>query len=206
YHYFDYDPLASVLFQAGNSVEITGAGAPHTMPVSHQTIPLLFPPSLYVIAGAGGFILDSSVILFPSPNQNLNIATTDHGNFVGRPDFTGGTPFLEMSDSAAHQWLPDQGSFNTQDHSTTPPELNNPNAVEITVSGNIETVNLYTTKATHIRVLGDVNNSGFVGENLHNDDVTSIDVAGKIFNSPAYAFVLLDSKIISADPTKPNAW
>jgi filamentous hemagglutinin family protein len=206
YHYFDYDSLASALFQAGDSVEITGAGAPHTMPTSHETIPLLFPPSLYVIAGAGGFVLDSSVILFPSPNQNLSIATTDHGNFVGRPDFSGITPFLEMSDSAARQWLPGQGTFNTQDHSTTPPELNNRDPVEITVSGNIETVDLYTTKATQIHVLGDVINSGFVGENLHDNDVSSIDVSGTVYNSPAYAFVFLDSPVLSADPTKPNAW
>jgi filamentous hemagglutinin family protein len=206
YHYFDYDPAASVFLQAGNSVEITGAGAPHTMPSNPATpIPLLFPPTLTVVAGAGGFVLDSSVILFPSPSQNLGIYTQNHGDFVGRPDFTGVTPFLEMSDSAARQWT-GEGSFNVSDHATTPPELNNPFPAVINISGNIETVDLYTTKATEITVGGDVINSGFVGENLHGSDVTFINVAGRIYNSPAYAFVLLDSPIVSADPARPDAW
>jgi filamentous hemagglutinin family protein len=206
YHYFDYDPTASVFLQAANSVEITGAGAPHTMPSAPGTpIPLLFPPTLTVVAGAGGFVLDSSVILFPSPSQNLSIFTQDHGDFIGRPNFTGVTPYLEMSDSAARQWT-GEGSFNLSDHASTPPELNNPYPVDIRVSGNIETVDLYTTKATEITVGGDVINSGFVGENLHGNDVTYINVTGQIYNSPAYAFVFLASPILSADPTKPNAW
>jgi len=205
YHYFDYDPADSVTFTAGNSVEITGAGAPHTMPsVLGTPIPLLFPPTLNVFAGVGGFILDSSVILFPSPDANLKIDIA--GSFIGRPDFTGVTPYLEMSDSAAHQWRGGEGTFNLNDHATTPPELNNSTPVDITVGGNIETVDLYTAKATKITVLGDVINSGFVGENLHESDVTSINVRGRIFNSPAYAFVFLDSPIISADPTKPSNW
>lgn len=203
YHYFDYDPAASVLL-AGNSVEITGTGAPHTMPSSPGTpIPLLFPPILTVAAGAGGFILDSSVILFPSPSQNLSIGTI--GDFIGRPNFSGVTPFLEMSDSGAHQWT-GEGSFNLSDHAGTPPDLNNTTPVDITVGGKIESVDLYTTKATHITVVGDVINSGLVGENLHDSDETYVHVGGQIYNSPAYAFVFLDSAIASADPTRPNAW
>jgi filamentous hemagglutinin family protein len=203
YHYFNYDPSSYVIF-TGNSVEITGTGAPHTMPSNPGTpIPLLFPPTLAVIAGAGGFVLDSSVILFPSPSQNLSITTL--GDFVGRPNFSGITPFLEMSDSAAHQWT-GEGSFNLSDHASTPPELGNATPVWVKVSGNMETVDLYTSKATHIEVNGDIINSGLVGENLHSDDETYIKVGGQIYNSPAYAFVFLDSLIVSADPTKPNAW
>jgi filamentous hemagglutinin family protein len=208
-HYFDYDPLASLLLQAANSVEITGAGVPHT-PASSPggaPIPMLFPPSLTVIAGAGGFVLDTSVILFPSPYQNLSIATTDHGNFVGIPNAGGENLNLVMSDSGARQWTPAfAGIFGPTDHATTPPELNNPNPVEITVSGDMQNVNLYTTKETHIHVLGDMLNSGFIGENLHDSDTTSIDVQGKIYNSPAYAFVSLDTPITSANPLKPAQW
>lgn len=203
YHHFDYDPSDFVFFN-GNSVEITGAGAPHTMPSSPGTsIPLLFPPTLIVNAGAGGFILDSSVILFPSPAQNLAVITT--GDFIGRPDFTGVTPFLEMSDSAARQWT-GEASFNLTDHASTPPELDNSTAASIVVGGNMETVDLYASKATTVAVAGDIINSGFVGENLHSSDVTSITVGGQIFNSPAYAFVFLDSAIVSADPGHPNQW
>ena len=206
YHYFDYDPEAAVSFTAGNSVEITGAGAPHTMPsVPGTAIPLLFPPTLNVTAGAGGFILDASVILFPSAAGDLTIKTTDHGDFIGRPDFSGVTPYLEMSDSAAHQWT-GEGSFNLNDHAATPPELNNPNPVEITIKGNMESVNLYTTKATTIDVTGDIINCGYLGENLHKGDVTSITAGGQIYNTPAYAFVILTSPIISADPGHAHAW
>jgi filamentous hemagglutinin family protein len=207
YHYFNYDPSASVLFDAGNSVEITGLGAPHTYPFANTPIPFLFPPILQVIAGPGGFVLDTSVVLFPSPNQDLHICTT--GDFIGRADASGVSPNLEMSDSAAHRWTAESGSsgsFNTSDHASTPPELNNLTPTEIFVGGNMEGINLYTTKATHITVLGDLINSGFIGENLHDNDVTSIDVHGKIENSPAYAFVFLDSAIVSANPTQPNAW
>src|SRR5262249_34680821 len=73
---FDYDPQASVFFQAGHSVEFTGAGAPHK-PASApgEFIPFLFPPSLEVVSGSGGFILDIPVTLFPSSSGNLDITT-----------------------------------------------------------------------------------------------------------------------------------
>ncbi|MGH7972593.1 MAG: hypothetical protein ACREIC_28090, partial [Limisphaerales bacterium] len=206
YHYFDYDPAASVLFQAGNSVEITGAGAPHTLPSANTTpIPFLFPPSLKVIAGAGGVVLDASVTLFPSALGDLNIATLDGGNFIGVPDFTGVTPVLQMSDSAAHSWK-GPNSFNSSDHASSPPELNNPNPVEVTVSGDMQRVDLYTTKATHVTVLGDMLNSGFVGENLHPEDATYLNVSGKIYNTPGYMFVFLNSPLSSADPGHAQQW
>ena len=46
-------------------------------------------------------------------------------------------------------------SFGLNDHAATPPELNNPNPVEINISGSIENVTLRTTKATDITVGGD---------------------------------------------------
>jgi filamentous hemagglutinin family protein len=202
YHYFNYNPLSSVLFDAGGSVEITGYDAPHT-PLSNTGlyIPILFPPTLQVITGSGDFVLDTSVILFPSPNQNLNL--TIGGNFIGIPN---GNPInLEMSDSAATQWV-DDSSFGTSDHATSPPEVNNPNPIEISVSGNMEDINLYTTKETHITVGGDMINSGFVGENLHPSDVTSINVTGNIYNSPIYTFAPLTSEITSANPLQPSLW
>ncbi|HVV71587.1 MAG TPA: hypothetical protein VHI52_08830, partial [Verrucomicrobiae bacterium] len=206
YHYFDYNPASSVLFQAGNSIEITGAGAPHTFPSANTTpLPFLFAPSLKMIAGAGGVVLDTSVTLLPSPLGDLNIATLDGGDFKGVADFTGVTPTLQMSDSASHSWK-GPNSFNTSDHASSPPELNNPNPVEITVSGNMETVDLYTTKATHLTVLGDLLNSGFVGENLHPQDETFLNVSGKIYNTPGYMFVHLDSALVSADPGHAQEW
>jgi filamentous hemagglutinin family protein len=203
FHYFDYDPLSSILFDAGDSVEIIGSGAdaPNNPTISAiGPIPMILPPTLQVITGSGDFVLDTSVILFPSPNQNLNLNIG--GNFVA----SGSEPVdLEMSDSAGSRWTREH-DFGTLDHAALPPELNNPNPVEISVSGNVENVNLYTTKETHMTVGGNMINSGFVGENLHAGDATSINVTGYIYNSPLYSFAPLSSTIDSANPLQPGLW
>jgi len=216
YHLFDYDPQATLLLQAGNAVEITGAGAPHFAPSSPESpVPFLFPPSLTVIAGAGGFTLDTDVILFPSPDGNLHITTLKGGNFQSQPNPADPQDVniwtLSMSDSAAKQWNPFPssgtfGSFGLTDHSPTPPEINNSDPVEITVSGSINNVNIRTIKQTTISVAGDMFNAGFLGENLHAGDTTSITVGGNISYSPIFAFAQLPQAIVGADPLLPSAW
>lgn len=202
YHYFDYDPLASVLLDAGGSVEITGNDAPQMPPSTGGiTIPIILPPQFQVIAG-GDFTLDTSVILFPSPDQNLNLNIG--GNFIGVPN--GGSIDLDMSDSAGSSWV-DGNSFGPGDDAATPPEINNPNPVVINVGGDMDNINLYADKEAQLTVGGNMNNCGFVGENLHPTDVTSINVTGQIYNSPLYNFVDLGSiNITSANPLQPGVW
>jgi filamentous hemagglutinin family protein len=210
YHVFDYNPLDSVLLDAGDAVEVTGYNDPNTPPSNTgSAIPELFPPSLTVDAGAGGFILDTSLTLFPSPDQSLNITTVDGGNF-GIPNSQ--NPYqnivpvnLLMSDSASQQWV-GSDSFAIGDDTSTLPAMDNTTPNEISISGSINAVDLYTTKATKITVGGDMINSGFSGQNLQASDVTSINVKGKIFNSPVDSFVELTSGIISANPQQPNVW
>lgn len=201
YHYFNYDPQASVAFEAGGSVEFTGYDAPHRPPSNTGvTIPLILPPTLQVVTGAGDFILDTSAILFPSPDQNLNL--TIGGSFRGVPN---GDPInLEMSDSAATRWV-DGNSFGLNDHSTATP-LENLNPVDIQIGGNWEDLNLYTTKQTQITVGGNVINAGFSGQNLHPTDVTSLNVGGYIYNSPLFTFAALTSPITSANPLQVGLW
>jgi hypothetical protein len=214
YHRFDYDPGASVLLNAGNSVEITGAGAPHFVGSGLLFVPMLFPPTLRVVAGSGGFVLDTDVTLFPSSLGNLQITTTGGGNFQSHEDPDNPqdvtTHTLLMSDSGATQWDPSPtsgfGTFLANDHAASPPELNNPNPVEINISGSVRNVTVRTTKATHMTVGGDMFNSGLLGQNLSVQDVTSIDVAGKISYSPVYTFTKLTQGIIGADPFNPTAW
>jgi hypothetical protein len=204
YHRFDYDSSSGVLLDAANSVEITGGGVPHTAPSANATpIPLIFPPTLKVIAGVGGFRLDKSIILFPSTEGDLNIATT--GDLIGTPDQQGIYPALQMSDSGSVQWIGPE-SFDVKEHASTPLELDNPNPVKLTIGGSIKTVNIYATKPARIDVRGDVINSSFVGENFHASDVTSLKVAGNIYNTPAFVFQTLSSPIVSADPTNPRGW
>lgn len=202
FHLFNYDPQAVVSLQAGDKVELTGLGVPRN---TTDQVPIIFPPDLHVTAGSGGFVVDASVILFPSAQQDLNIVTTGGGNFSGTPDLAGGYPNLVMSDSSRHQWG-GVGDFDFSDHSSTPIELHNSTPVVIDVSGSLKTVNIYATKATHMTVGGDVVNASFVGENLHASDVTLINVAGKIFNTPGYTFDNLTQKIIGADPFNPSIW
>jgi filamentous hemagglutinin family protein len=210
FHYFDYDPAASVSLNAGDSVEITGADAPHT-PASSSgvAIPLIFPPSLEVTTGAGGFVLDTDVTLFPSASGNLNLTTLHGGNFQSYENPNDPLDVfvfnLQMSDSGSLQWL-GPNSFSTADHAATPPELNNPNPVAINISGSIENVNIYTTKETDLTVQGNLINTGFLGENLRASDVTSINVTGSIENSPIFTFATLSNPIVGANPLNPAAW
>ncbi len=208
YHLFDYDPSSSLTLDAGDSVEITGAGAPHGVPSSPgSSVPILFPPTLYVTAGSGGFVLDTDVILFPSPFGNLNITTLNGGSFQNGST-TENTVTLSMSDSAATQWSPNANvsTFGLTDHAPTPPELNNPDPVEINIAGSVNNVTLRTTKATHMTVGGDMFDASLLGENLHASDVTFINVAGNISYPPVYTFTPLSQSIVGADPLLPSAW
>jgi filamentous hemagglutinin family protein len=207
YHHFDYGSSDSLLLDAADSVEITGSPYLPLAPASQPgySLPILLPPSLTVDAGSGGFVLDTSVILFPSPNQNLNITTLNGGNFTAAANSSSPVN-LEMSGSSSTQWSAGTGVFGPDDQAATPNELNNPNPVEISIAGNMENIDLYTTKETQMTVQGNMLNSGFSGQNLHASDVTSIDVVGSIVNSPLYTFVSLSSPITSANAGNPSAW
>jgi filamentous hemagglutinin family protein len=206
-HYFDYDANDSVSLIASDAVEITGAEVPLT-PTSDTSsfgIPVLLPPSLEIVTGAGGLTLDCDVILFPSAEGNLNITTTDGGNFESRenPNDTAdlNTYTIEMSASAADQWT-QSGDLQTEtfgigDRGTTALEVNNDNPVEVNISGSMNDVNLYTTKETKITVDGNMFNSSFVGEDLHASDTTTINVAGSISYSPVYEFTTLSTALSS---------
>ena len=206
YHWFDYDSGASLLLQASGKVEITGAGAPHTSPSAGVPVPFLFPPSLTVVAGQGGLVLDTDLILFPSSLANLHITSGGDFRSSGDSTFT-----LSMSDSASKQWDPSPpansfGSFLATDHAPVPPEVNSLDPVQVSISGNMSNIRLYTAKATEITVGGNMFNSGLLGENLHANDLTSINVAGKIYYPPIYTFESLDHAIVGADPLHPSAW
>jgi filamentous hemagglutinin family protein len=203
YHLFDYSPQAYVDLTA-YAVILTGAAVPRP----DGAVPVLYPPILDITAGAGGVTLDANVTLFPSPDQNLEITTTDGGNLTAPVDLASVIE-LYMSDSSQGQWK-SSVSFGTDDHGTTPPQLYNYNPVLINISGSMENLNLITDKATELTVAGNMTDSGFSGENLENSDLTSITVDGQIYNQPAYAFVdNIDIPSLPADVLPlgfANAW
>jgi filamentous hemagglutinin family protein len=204
YHFFDYDQSDSVLLNADNAVEITGFSVPR---VAGAAVPILFPGSLQVVSGAGGFTLDQNVTLFPSAQGDLNIATT--GNFSSPAG-----NYLAMSDSGSQQWNPipadgNTGSFSIKDHAASPLEINSQTPVNIFVGGDMNNVTVYATKAAQITVGGDMLNANFVGENLQTSGVmgdTVIHVAGKIYYTPSLNSIALASPIVSANPTQPTTW
>ena len=209
-HLFNYDPAASVTLNGANSVEITGASVP-LLPgsdVSGLPIPILLPPSLTINAGAGGIVLDADVVLFPSPAGNVSLTTTAGGDFSSRQDPNNPQDVItynfQMSDSGQSQWnstavgLGQPAVFGIGDHAASPPELDNPNPVDISISGSIDDLNLYTTKATDLTVNGNMYNASFIGENLHASDVTTITVDGSITFSPIFALETLTTPLNSA--------
>ncbi|HZQ46899.1 MAG TPA: hypothetical protein VFC07_07810, partial [Verrucomicrobiae bacterium] len=186
YHYFDYDPNASVDLTAGNGVYLLG----QSLPRPNGAVPVIFPPSLDIMAGSGGVNLETSIILFPSPNQNLQITTTGQGDLVGlTPNAT-----LSMSDSGQTRFVGSE-TFGTSDHASTPPELNNPNLVMLNINGNMKDLSLVTDKPTQIKVGGDMTDCSFSGENLHAGDKTSITVTGNIFNQGSFNSVFLTDPV-----------
>ena len=88
---------------------------------------MLFPPTLRVSTGSGGFALNANIILFPSTEGELNVTTTQGGNLYGMPASTGHY-YLNMSDSGATQWNPEAGkggpgSFDPPDKAAQPTNL-----------------------------------------------------------------------------------
>ena len=203
FHLFDYSPEDSITLTAGHAVEILG----NDLPRAGSAVPIILPPTLTVNAGAGGFTLDQNITLFQSPLGNVNITTSDGGNFEGNGNY------LFMSDSDSALWDSDNNPlvWGSSVHAASPTELNNPNPVVINISGSMNNVNVYTTKATQITVGKDMNNSSFVGANLHPSDVSFVKVAGKIIYSPSYSFQPLSQPITPIpyginNPYSPTVW
>lgn len=203
FHLFDYSPDAALTLTAGHGVEILG----NDLPRAGSAVPIILPPTLTINAGDGGFTLDQNITLFQSPLGNVNIATAQGGNFEGNGNY------LFMSDSDNNQWDADNNPlvWGSSVHAATPTELDNPNPVVINISGSMNNVNVYTTKATQITVGKDMNNSSFVGANLHPSDVSFVKVAGKIIYSPSYSFQPLSQPITPIpygidNPYSPTVW
>ena len=181
---FDYDPLASVTLDGGNSVTITGSSP---LPRNGNHEPLIFPPSLTIDAGAGGISLDATVNLFPSPEGSLELTTTDGGNLQG----VGVGVHLNMSDSSRNSYSSSQ-AFQFNDPNQNPLlHLNDPNPVQINISGSVENLILNSPKRVEMYVTGDIVNSGANIENLSQSDVTTISAGGQIIDEDNFVIAKL---------------
>jgi filamentous hemagglutinin family protein len=178
---FNYDPLSFVTLDAGNQVQL-GSG----LSISSTTVPIIFPPSLTILAGPGGVQLDNNVTLFPSPSGELNITTTGGGSFyalqsASSPQTEAGINYeLNMSDSSSSQWVASQDTFGDGDHAAVPIQLANPNPVVLNISGNLSDLTLAFPKEADITVGGNMLNTGLLGQNLRPGDITSVTVTGQL--------------------------
>ena len=195
YHLFNYGANATVNLDAGIGVELTDQNLPRPGDNISSEIPALYAPILNIIAGSGGVVLDGNVTLFPSPDQNLSITTTDGGSLSGTLA-VGATvlPELLMSDSALTRFIPTQADpnpFSATDIGTLAdePVASDSDPVAINISGDMENLDLVTTKQTQITVGQNMTGCSFSGQNLNPKDVTSITVGGQIFNQSPYSFV-----------------
>jgi filamentous hemagglutinin family protein len=189
-HYFDYAPDDYVTLDAGDSVELSGDNLPRNSGSFEQNIPPIYPSTLDITAGAGGILLGHDIILFPSPLGSLDITTTDGGSFVGT--LSGDLAQFTMSDSGQSQYTT-AASFGISDHASVPVHLDNATPVELNISGDMDDILLTVPEAATINVGGDMNNSRFVGQNLRDFDVTSINVAGDILNRNEFTSISVAS-------------
>jgi len=201
-HTFDYSAQASVTLDAGLGVDLTDVSLPRLSAADQDQVPVIYPPILDIIAGSGGVTLQGNVTLFPSVYQGLNITTTGGGSFVSAPNNPGSIPELFMSDSSQTSWSFARNSFADTDHSTgLPVQAGNANPVVININGNMENINLITSKATQLTVDGNMIGCGFSGQNLRAGDATTITVGGQIYNRGPYDFVYGINNIPSVPAT-----
>ena len=186
-HSFDYSPGAYTILTAGNAVQLLGAALPRYDDAFESSIPCIYPPTLDISTGAGGVTLGNDVILFPSPQGRLNITTTAGGSLSSSKP--GSDPAqLILSDSQNVQYLK-AGDFGINDHASVPVHINDDRAVELNISGNMEGIYLVAAEQAQVNVGGDMINCRFDGQNLHNGDVTSINVTGAIVNRGEFTSV-----------------
>lgn len=183
-HTFNYDLDSSVSLKALNaSVQILGGqDLPRNL---NESIPSIYPPSLFIEAGAGGVLIGNNVFLYPSPVGQLSVITRDGGDFRSAQ---AGTVFdIAMSDSTRTRWSA-PFDFGPNDSSRSALHANDAVRGKIQISGDVEDLNITLPKPTDFTVGGDLNNTSFVGQNFRGADLTRLEVAGNIFNHNDYAF------------------
>ena len=183
---FSYAPDAAANLWAGNAIELTGNNLHR---VASQKTPIVYAPILNLNAGAGGILIDKSVLLYPSSQGSLHITTRNGGNLTGKvnPSTTALTG-ITMSDGNPA----DYQTF-ASGYSSPPLHLNDPNPVVLDISGSIGNFGLIVPTFAQITVDGHqpyvtaaggsyygTYNFGFSGQNLSQLQTTFIDVTGDI--------------------------
>ena len=141
-----------------------------------QNTTLIYAPVLSLNAGAGGILIDNSIILAPSSAGALNIVTRNGGDLDGAV-VTGSTILngITMSDSSS----PAYSTFSLEHDNI---HQNDPDVqpVYLDISGDINSFSLTVPTFANINVVQNTYNFGFQGRNLSPAQTTSINVQGAI--------------------------
>jgi filamentous hemagglutinin family protein len=174
---FNYAPDAAANFWAGNAIELIGANLGRLTSANKTPI---YAPILSLNAGAGGILIDESIILAPSSEGSLTIITRDGGN-LSSAEAAGSTVLngITMSDSAS-------SDYTTFASGRDDIHLNdaNPQPVYLNISGSINSFSLTVPTFASVNVSGDAYNFGFNGRNLSANQTTTITVTGNITYQP----------------------
>jgi filamentous hemagglutinin family protein len=187
YHLYDYSPDSRVSLTAANGVTLLGGALPRN--TGGAAVPVIYPPSLKISAGAGGVLLGANLTLFPSPVGQLDITTTAGGSLGARD--AGRTYQLTMSDSDSRKFTFVSGQFGPRDHGDTLLHLDDLEPGRLNIAGNLANLVISLPKRGEVRIGGDLVNAAYLGQNLRPDDETLLDVAGDIRNVTDYSFVQL---------------
>jgi filamentous hemagglutinin family protein len=186
---FDYDPMSSVVLNAGNGVTITGNALPRG--TANELEGLIFPPILTIEAGAGGITLDANLSLFPSPEGSLTMATTGGGNLNSSSP---GTPVtVNISDSQNVQWLHALDFTPADPNGNSLLHLNDPNPVLINITGSISDFELISPKPVEMYAAQNIIDCSVSAQNLRPNDTSAISAGGEIIDYPNYVIVTLPS-------------
>ena len=93
--------------------------------------------------------------------------------------------------SARTHYIHGVGAFGASDHAATPVHFSDPTTVAFNISGDMDNIELVVPEAAQINVVGNMNNCGFIGQNLTKGDVTTINV-GAVAKAKMESSGLLD--------------
>lgn len=203
-HYFDYSSDSYAILTAGNSVQLLGSALPRYDDSFEASIPCIYPCILEVTAGTGGISIGNDIILFPSASGWLKLSTTDGGDLKSTKSGSDLAQIV-LSDSGKSQYLAD-GDFGINDHADTPIHIDDSRQVEVDVSGNMERIYLVSAESARVNVGGDMIDCRFDGQNLHENDATSINVTGNIENRSEFTSITVSTApdftvLLNAFPT-----
>ncbi|HEX9045836.1 MAG TPA: hypothetical protein VF988_02315, partial [Verrucomicrobiae bacterium] len=167
---YNYAPDAAANFWAGNAIELVGGSFGSAL--SSVKLTPIYAPILSLNAGAGGILIDKTIVLAPSSEGALTIITRNGGNLSSAVT-TGSTVLngITMSDSGSAAYADFAAG-----HAATPLHLHDPHPVMVDISGSINSFSLVVPTFAAINVVGNTYNFGFAGQNLSSSQATSINV------------------------------